>query len=73
MGIGVSVFLITLGAILRFAITVDLEGIDLDAVGVILMIVGVFWLVMSLVLMRRRAAQEEGAGTKGDHHEPPAV
>ncbi len=47
MGIGVSIFLLALGAILTFALNVEMSGIDLDTVGVILMIVGIIGLVMS--------------------------
>lgn len=54
MGIGISVFLITLGAILRFAITVNLSGVDIQAMGVILMIVGAAMFVLSLVFLPRR-------------------
>jgi hypothetical protein len=49
MGIGVSVFLIAVGAILSFAIDVTTEGVDLDTVGVILMIVGAIGLLMSML------------------------
>ena len=49
MGIGVSTFLIAVGAILAFAVNVTITGIDLDTVGVILMIVGVLGLLLSLV------------------------
>lgn len=49
MGIGVSVFLIAVGAILNFAITWTTEGVDLDTVGVILMIVGAIGLLMSML------------------------
>jgi hypothetical protein len=49
MGIGVSVFLIALGAILTFALEVDAEGINLDTVGIILMIVGVLGLLASML------------------------
>ena len=47
MGIGISVFLLAVGAILTFAVDVTTEGIDLDTVGVILMIVGALGLLMS--------------------------
>lgn len=40
MGIGVSVFLLAVGAILAFAVEVDADGVNLNTVGVILMIVG---------------------------------
>jgi hypothetical protein len=38
MGIGVSIFLIALGAILAFAVDVSSGGIDLNTIGVILMV-----------------------------------
>ena len=49
MGIGVSIFLIAVGAILAFAVDVTTNGLDLDTVGVILMIVGAIGLVASLL------------------------
>ena len=39
-GIGISVFLFAIGAILAFAVNVDAQGVDLDTIGVILMVVG---------------------------------
>ncbi|HVF31416.1 MAG TPA: DUF6458 family protein [Acidimicrobiales bacterium] len=47
MGIGVSIFLLAVGAILTFALNAEVSGIDLDTVGVILMVVGIIGLVMS--------------------------
>ena len=52
MGLVVSLILITIGAILTFAVTGDAEGINLDAVGVILMIVGLVSLLLSLLFWR---------------------
>ncbi len=49
MGIGVSVFLIAVGAILSFALDVQTEGVNLDTVGVILMIVGAIGLLASML------------------------
>jgi hypothetical protein len=37
MGLGVSIFLIALGAILRFAVTATVSGVSVHTVGVILM------------------------------------
>lgn len=51
MGIGVSVFLLAVGAILAFAIDVTVSGIDLDTVGVILMIVGAIGLLISALFL----------------------
>jgi Domain of unknown function (DUF6458) len=60
MGLGTSLFLIALGAILRFAVTVTTHGFNIHTVGTILMIVGVVGLIISLMWMfiwndRRRA------------------
>ena len=51
MGIGTSIFLIALGAILFFAVEVDISGLELATVGLILMIVGILGLIISLFLM----------------------
>ena len=51
MSIGGSIFLIAVGAILRYATNVTLVGIDLDVVGLILMIAGAALLVISLAMM----------------------
>lgn len=51
MGIGVSIFLIAAGAILAFAVDVNTSsGVDLDTIGVILMVVGGLGLLATLVL-----------------------
>ena len=49
MGLGVSLFLIAVGAVLTWAVTAEVAGIDLDVVGVILMIVGALGLLLSLL------------------------
>ncbi len=49
MGIGTSIFLIALGAILKFAVTATVSGIELATVGTILMVVGIIGLLISLV------------------------
>jgi hypothetical protein len=46
-----SIFLIAVGAILRYAINVTVEGIEIDTVGLILMIVGITGLVISLAVV----------------------
>jgi hypothetical protein len=48
MGIGMSIFLIAVGAILDFAVDIQTRGIDLHAVGIILMVVGGIGLIASL-------------------------
>jgi hypothetical protein len=48
MGIGVSLVLIAIGAILTWAVETSVSGLDVNAVGVILMIVGLVGFVLSL-------------------------
>ena len=49
MGISVSIILIAVGAILTWAVTATAEGIDINTVGVILLVVGLLGLVLSLL------------------------
>lgn len=49
MGIGVSLVLIAAGAILTWAVSAEASGIDLQTVGVILLIVGIVGAILSLV------------------------
>ena len=51
MTIGGSLFLIAVGAILHFAVTAELAGIDIQVVGTILMIVGVIGFVLGLIFL----------------------
>ena len=51
MALGVSLILIAVGAILAFAVEATVSGLDLDAVGVILMIVGGFGLILSMLFL----------------------
>lgn len=53
MGIGTSIFLIAIGAILRFAVSDAISGVDLAVVGLILMIAGVIGLLVSLFVANR--------------------
>lgn len=53
MQLGTSIFLIAVGAILKFAVTATVSGISISTVGTILMIVGVVGLVISLALLMR--------------------
>ena len=49
MTIGTSLVLIAIGAILNYAVTADVEGIDIQTVGVILMLIGILGLILSLL------------------------
>ncbi len=54
MGIGASIFLIALGAILTFALDFEVSGIDIKTIGIILMIAGVLGAILTAILLSRR-------------------
>jgi hypothetical protein len=51
MAIGTSLFLIAVGAILRYAVDATVAGLDIQTAGLILMIIGVAGLVIGLFLL----------------------
>lgn len=55
MGIGLGIVLLVVGAVLTFALDVDVSGIDLDVVGYICMGAGALSLILALVLNGQRA------------------
>lgn len=55
MGIGVSIFLIAIGAILTFAVNATVSGIDINVIGVILMIAGVLGLLAAMLIFGPRS------------------
>jgi Domain of unknown function (DUF6458) len=58
MGIGASVFLVAIGAILAFAVNASISGLDIAVVGWILMVAGIVGLALTLIVFapRRNAA-----------------
>ena len=53
MGIGTSIFLLAVGAILAFAVTDAISGVDLTVVGYILMAAGALGLLISMLIAGR--------------------
>ncbi len=51
MGIGTSLFLIAVGAILYFAVNADVSGLEISTIGIILMVIGVLGLLISLFML----------------------
>lgn len=49
MGIGVSLILIAVGAILTWAVHAEVSGVDINAVGVILMVTGIIGALISMI------------------------
>jgi Domain of unknown function (DUF6458) len=70
MGIGTSLFLIAVGAILKFAVKTNISTVDLQTVGVILMVVGVLGLLLSFLWItvwndRRGGSYDDRPGPQG--------
>ena len=49
MGVGMSILLIAAGAILTWAVNASVSGLEIQTIGVILLIVGIVGLVLSLI------------------------
>ncbi|HEX2296157.1 MAG TPA: DUF6458 family protein [Actinomycetota bacterium] len=49
MGIGASLFLIAVGAILAWAVDAELGAIDIETVGIILLVIGIIGLLLSML------------------------
>ena len=81
MGLGGSLILIAVGAVLRWAVSATTSGVNLQTIGLILLIVGGIGLVISLVWMaviadrtpRAPRAPRSYADGSGDVPQPPRV
>ncbi len=65
MRLGTGIVLIALGAILAFAVQVQLSGVDLRVIGWILMVVGALGVLLELAVWaprRRRVVQTDAYG-----------
>jgi hypothetical protein len=71
MGIGASIFLLAVGAILTFAVSWTVQGVDLEAVGIILMIAGGIGLAVTLAMMMRSSAPTQVTEYYSDPNRPP--
>ncbi len=75
MPLGTSIFLIAVGAILRYAVTATVSGISITTIGLILMIVGIVGLVLSLFWMfswsRRGVVPGDRVVERDTYREPP--
>jgi hypothetical protein len=67
MTVGASIFLIAVGAILRYAVTTTVAGIDIQTVGLILMIAGIIGLLIGLFVL----ATDRGRPPVDDRRDPP--
>jgi hypothetical protein len=60
MGIGTSLVLIAIGAILRWAVNTSVSGVNLHTIGLIVFLVGVVGLAVSLLWMTLWAPRRDG-------------
>lgn len=59
MGIGVSIFLLAVGAILTFAVEAEVSGLDISVIGVILMAAGLLGIVLFLAVFGPRSRRAD--------------
>ena len=71
MAVGTSLFLIAVGAVLRFAVHVTTKGFSIHTIGLILMIVGVVGLLISVLWMFVWAGRRDRAAAYRDPAVPP--
>ena len=71
MGVSVSLLLVAAGAILTWAVETEVSGIDINTVGVILMVVGIIGLVLSLVFWSSWGGFGGGARNDGSSSSSP--
>jgi hypothetical protein len=69
MTIGSSIFLIAVGAILRYAVTASVAGVDIQVVGLILIIAGAIGLIIGLFLMT--VGRRDPGYRDPDYRDPP--
>jgi uncharacterized membrane protein HdeD (DUF308 family) len=72
MGIGLGILLIVVGAILLFALNVNIPYVSDDTLGIILIVAGVLALVVSLVMQAQRGRTKHVNETRYDGP-PPTV
>ena len=49
MGFGIGIFLAAIGAVLAFAVSAEVSGVNIHTVGWILLIVGIIGVVLSMI------------------------
>ena len=73
MGIGSSIFLLAVGAILTFAVHATVAGIDIRVVGIILVAAGAVGLVLTMIVLTPRRNRSTTATHTVDESPSPAV
>jgi hypothetical protein len=65
LSLGVSIFLLVVGAILTFAVDVTASGFSINTVGIILMVAGVIGLLLSLLFWSSFSPYRRGGAVVG--------
>lgn len=73
MGIGAAIFLMAVGAILTFAVDVSISGLDIEVVGVILMIAGAIAFVLDVAVFAPRRRRPVTSTENVDTYTDPAA
>jgi Domain of unknown function (DUF6458) len=71
MYIGTSIFLIALGAILKWAVTGTVSGVDVQTAGLILLIVGILGLIISLFMASAWRDRDREAAARDPRYRDP--
>jgi Domain of unknown function (DUF6458) len=71
MGLGVSILLIAAGAILAFAVSADVSGVDIQTIGWILLIVGIVGAVLSMIFWSSWAGPGYWSRRRGGYADEP--
>jgi len=73
MTIGASIFLIAVGAILKYAVNATVSGIEIQTIGLILMVAGVVGLVIGLFLYIQSDRRRDVVYDDRDRYRDPVV
>jgi beta-lactamase regulating signal transducer with metallopeptidase domain len=73
MTIGASIFLIAVGAILKYAVNATVSGIEIETIGLILMIAGAVGLLIGLFLLVQTDRRREVVYDDRDRYRDPVV
>jgi beta-lactamase regulating signal transducer with metallopeptidase domain len=73
MGIGTSLVLIAVGAILKWAVNADVSGIEISTIGLILLIIGILGLLISLLFTANAFGRRDTAVVRERYVDEPRV
>jgi uncharacterized membrane protein YfcA len=71
MTIGAAIFITAVGAILRYAVADSIDGVDLETIGLILMVAGIVGLVLGLFMEFGRGRRADRVVVREDDPGPP--